>query len=510
MTRPLLCATVTAATTQELRRRRDAVRDADLIELRLDGVRDVDVPAALAGCATPLIVTCRPAWEGGQFRGSEAERHAILAEAMSLGAAWVDVEWRAGFDDLVGCRGGRGVVLSMHDLAGVPPDLTGICAAMRATGAEVVKLAVRVCRLSDSLRLRELTRDARAKTVVVGIGPAGSPTRVLAARFGSCWTYAGDAVPGQLPVTRLLDEYRFRSVTSATRVYGIAGAPLEHSLSPALHNACFAALGVDAVCVPLHSESADDVLTFADAMDIRGIAVTAPLKVAVTGRMHRLDDMAARVGAANTITRQGDEWIGRNTDVAGFLEPLAGREDLVDARAAILGCGGAARSVAVALASAGARITVYGRQLERAAGVARLVGGDARTGIPARRTWDVLVNATPVGTIPNHDQTPIPAGHLGGGLVYDLVYNPPVTRLIREAREAGCRAIGGLDMLVAQAALQAEWWNGRDAPVAAMRAAAVRRLAAGDEPALGGRVRRGVQEAPGEEAVRDRAKDGKR
>ena len=442
------------------------------------GVEQLDSPAALAGCATPLVITCRPAWEGGQFHGSEEERHAILAEAIALGAAYVDVEWRAGFDDLVRCRGGRGLVLSMHDYSGVPPDLTLICAAMRATGAEVIKLAVHVRRLGDCLRLLDLTRDALAKTVVVGMGAAGLSTRVLAARFGSCWTYAGDAAPGQLPVACLLDEYRFRAITSGTRIYGVAGAPLEHSLSPALHNACFAALGIDAAFVPLHSDSADDVLAFAEGMDVRGMAVTAPLKVALAGRMDRLDDVATRVGAANTIARQGGEWIGRNTDVAGFLEPLAGREDLVNARAAILGSGGAARSVAVALASAGARVTIYGRTLERAAVVARPVGGDAHTGIPKRGTWDLLVNATPVGTIPNDDETPIPAGHLGGGLVYDLVYNPTETRLLREARAAGCRTIGGLPMLIAQAALQAEWWNGRAAPVAAMRETAVRRLAA--------------------------------
>ncbi len=245
-----------------------------------------------------------------------------------------------------------------------------------------------------------------------------------------------------------------------------------------MHNACFAALGIDAAFVPLHSDSADDVLAFAEGMDVRGMAVTAPLKVDLAGRMDRLDDVATRVGAVNTIARRGGEWIGRNTDVAGFLEPLAGREDLVNARAAILGCGGAARSVAVALASAGARVTVYGRQLERAAAVARPVGGNAAHGIPGRGTWDLLVNATPVGTVPHDDETPIPASHLDGGLVYDLVYNPTETRLLREARAAGCRTIGGFPMLVAQAALQAEWWNGRAAPVAAMRAAAERRLAA--------------------------------
>lgn len=485
MPRPLLCATVTAATTAELRRRRDAVSGADLIELRLDGVRDLDVAAALAGCPTPLVATCRPGWEGGRFDGSEEERHRVLAQAMAAGAACVDVEWRAGFDDLVRRRGGKGVVLSYHDFDGVPPDLAGLHTAMRATGAEIVKLAVQVGSLCDGLRLRDVTRDEQAKTAIVGMGPAGWSTRVLAAHFGSCWSYAGDAAPGQIPLRRLLDEYRFRSITPATAVYGIAGTPIGHSLSPALHNACFEALGIDAVCVPLQSESADDVLSFAEALDVKGMAVTAPLKVALARRMAELDNVASRVGAANTAMRRDGRWLGRNTDVAGFLAPLAGRADLAAARAAILGTGGAARSVAVALASMGARITIYGRELERALAVADLVGGKATTGLPRCGAWDLLVNATPVGTAPDDGETPIPAGLLGGGLVCDLVYNPAETRLLREAREAGCPTIGGLDMLVAQAALQAEWWSGRAAPVAAMREAAVRRLAAGEIRSIG-------------------------
>jgi len=485
--RPLLCATVTAATTAELRRRRDAVIDADLIELRLDGVRDIDVAAAIAGCATPLVITCRPTWEGGRFDGSEEERHRILARAAAADAAYVDLEWRAGFGDLIRHRHGKGIVLSCHDFDGVPADLAALHAAMKATGAEVVKLAVRLGSLSDSLRLRDVTRGEQAGTAVVGMGPAGWPTRILAAHFGSCWSYAGDAAPGQIPLCRLLDEYRFRSITPVTRVFGIAGAPIGHSLSPALHNAAFDALGIDAVCVPLQSESAEDVLRFADALDVQGIAVTAPLKVALARRMAELDSVASRVGAANTMARGDGLWIGRNTDVAGFLAPLAGRTDVAGARAAVLGTGGAARSVAVALASAGASISVYGRSLDRASAVADLAGGEARTGLPRRGTWNVLVNATPVGTVPGDGETPIPAGLIGGGLVYDLVYNPADTRLLREAREAGCATIGGLDMLVAQAALQAEWWNGRAAPVAAMREAAARRLAAGEAGATGER-----------------------
>src|SRR5689334_2278597 len=130
MTQSLLCATVTAATTADLRRQRDAITDADLVELRLDTVADPDAAGALEGRRAPVIVTCRSAAEGGQFKGSEEERKRILAEAIALGAEYVDIEWRARFDDLLAQTGGRGIVLSMHDFDGMPDDLSSRLVAM--------------------------------------------------------------------------------------------------------------------------------------------------------------------------------------------------------------------------------------------------------------------------------------------------------------------------------------------------------------------------------------------
>jgi shikimate 5-dehydrogenase len=166
--------------------------------------------------------------------------------------------------------------------------------------------------------------------------------------------------------------------------------------------------------------------------------------------------------------------------VAGFLAPLAG-VSLQGMRAAVLGTGGAARAVVGGLRAAGASVSVYGRDAQRAAAVARTGRGgqaEALAGQPARGSWDLLVNATPLGTYPDAEVSPLDADALSGGIVYDLVYNPERTRLLRDAERAGCRTIGGLDMLVAQAALQFEWWMGVPAPVDVMREAARARVAA--------------------------------
>jgi 3-dehydroquinate dehydratase/shikimate dehydrogenase len=366
----------------------------------------------------------------------------------------------------------------MHDFTGVPRDLLQRVEAMRATGAEVVKIAVTATRLTDCLALLPFTRDLAVPTVVLAMGEAGVPTRVLASRFGSCWTYAGDGVaPGQQPVSRLHDEFGYRRIGRGTAIYGLLGKPVSHSVSPAMHNAAFRASGIDAVYVPFEGATFDDFAIFADALGVAGASVTAPFKVDAFDRADESDAVSRRIRSVNTLKRDGRRWLGCNTDVAGFLSPLLAAMPIGGARATVLGAGGAARSVAVALASAGARVSIAARNAVRGAEVCGLTGAAPATWPPPPSSWDLLVNATPVGTHPEVQASPIPSDLLTGTLVYDLVYNPIETRLMREAHSRGCRTIGGLDMLIAQAQDQFDWWTGTRPPDRVMREAAIARLA---------------------------------
>jgi shikimate dehydrogenase len=206
--------------------------------------------------------------------------------------------------------------------------------------------------------------------------------------------------------------------------------------------------------------------------------VTIPLKVALFDQVDEVYSVARRIGAINTLRIDDGRWLGANTDAAGFLQPLADRAvALRGLRAAILGAGGSARAVAVALVSSGAEVTVYARDLGKAEEVALLVGAAAAGWPPPPGRWDLLVNCTPLGMYPRVDQSPLPASALTGQWVYDLVYNPPVTKLLHEAELAGCRTIGGLDMLVAQAHEQFHWWTRTRPAAGVMRSAALRRLA---------------------------------
>ncbi|MGH9383662.1 MAG: type I 3-dehydroquinate dehydratase [Vicinamibacterales bacterium] len=483
MRRAQLCVTVTANTMAELCARRDNVGDADLVELRLDSTRDPDAAAALAGRRKPVIVTCRPSWEGGWFTGSEEERLRILREALDLGAEYVDLEFNAAFAGVLEQTSGRRIIISRHDFEGMPADGVALARAMRATGAEVVKIAGTAHRLTDCVRLRELASAAGEPSVLIAMGEAGIATRVLPERFGSRWTYAGAGVaPGQITQQRICEEFGFRRITRDAVLYGVIGRPVSHSLSPAMHNAAFCAAGHNAVYLPLAASDYSDFLAFADAIDVAGASVTAPFKVDAFERADERDEVSQRMRSSNTLGREGARWVARNTDAEGFLAPLGTAMRSLPtrgARATVLGAGGAARTVATALSSIGMRVTLCARRAAQARDVAAFTGASVEPWPPAPGSWDLLVNATPVGTAPRVDDSPLPDDFsFDGRLVYDLVYNPPRTRLLRDAARAGCATLGGLEMLVAQAQAQLEWWTGQRPDADVMRAAALNRLEA--------------------------------
>jgi 3-dehydroquinate dehydratase/shikimate dehydrogenase len=450
-----------------------ALRVADLLEFRVDRLPALPLEVLLGEAAARAIVTVRPVREGGRHEGDEASREAVLRKALTLGAPYVDVEWDAPFGDgLIADAPGR-TVLSRHDFSGMPDDLRGLLRGLAARRPGVVKVAVTPRRLTDQLVFQAAAAAvAPTPAVLIAMGTPGLPSRLLPERFGSVWTYGGAAVaPGQVRPDVMRSRFRVGRHTPHTRLFGVAGRPVGHSWSPTLHNAALQTLGVDAVYVPLEAADIDDLLAMADALDVQGLSVTAPFKLDALHRAVEADPLATRLGAANTLTRTARGWVARNTDVDGFLHPLRPHLPLAGARAAVLGGGGAARAVVAGLHREGADVTVHTR---RPAQGEALIALGARTAAwpPAPGTWDLLVNTTPVGTAPDVEASPLePAALQGGGLVYDLVYNPGRTRLLRDAEAAGCATLGGLEMLIGQAAAQVATWLDTAPPSDAMRAA---------------------------------------
>lgn len=464
-----ICQTIAVPTLQALRAERDAVRlggPVSMIELRLDHLLpdQIDVAGALEGRRIPVIVTCRPTREGGKFEGSEESRLRILREAARLGAEFVDVEFESALT-LTNTR----TVLSHHCFTpGLKADLSDRLRAMRARattlGHAIVKIAVTAERPRDCATLRaRLFGDAAAAPGTIGIamGEAGALSRMLPAQFSGEWTYAGAAAPGQFSVTDMAERFRAHDVTAATRVFGIAGAPLAHSASPSMHNAAFRYAGVDAVFVPVETADADELRDLAESLGIEGLSVTAPHKSAVMS-FARVDAESRSIGAINTLKRVDGEWEGRNFDAPAFMEPL---RDLLraprDLRVIVLGAGGAARAAVKELKAVGCSVEVSARDAAKAAALADAFGASV-TAFPPSGTAALIVNATSAGT--RGSASPIPAGAVQAEIAYDLVYNPEHTAFLVEARDAGSKTIGGLAMVVAQARRQFNWWTGIPVP----------------------------------------------
>lgn len=455
---------------------------ADLFEIRGDVVADLDLLAILRAKTEPLLFTARSVSEGGRWDDHDPRRRVVLLEAVRRGYDYVDVEFRAGYPQVIAEKAGRGLVLSYHDVRGTPDDLDALYDRMRDAGADIVKIAVTPTTFGDVSRLLAFARRTSAlgatPLIAIALGPLGVLTRILAGRYRAPFTYASaeagrEAAPGQVPAALMADLYRVRQVGPQTKVYGVLGADVSRSLSPVLHNRAFEKAALDAVYVPLQTDALEAFVQALPELQLSGFSVTRPYKVAILPFLDEVDERAAQSGSVNTVLVHDGMLQGSTTDGHGVLSPLRQRLDVKGRPVAILGAGGAARAAALALLRRGARVTLFARDLDQAATVAAAIdcafGALAEVGTAA---WDVLINATPVGAASAPLESPVPAAvHRPGRVAFDMVYDPIETRFLKEAAAAGATVVDGLEMLIAQAASQFETWTGRDAPVDEMTAA---------------------------------------
>ncbi|HUD70631.1 MAG TPA: type I 3-dehydroquinate dehydratase [Dongiaceae bacterium] len=487
--RPLLIEVVARRTTAEAI---DAYRDphpaTDLVEFRLDGIVDLKLDRILEARGRPKLLTVRSRAQGGAA-GPE-DRAALLRRLLRSGAEYVDLE-----SGDVGARdlfrpGGPKRVLSWHDPHGTPIDLEERAARLLAVpGVDLVKVVTWAEVTGDNLRYRDLLRAApRGRLIAFAMGPKGVPSRILAAAWGSAALFAPRSgapasAAGQIPIEDLEEVYRWRGIAPTTTLLGVLGAPVGGSMSPRLHNAGLEALGLDMRYLPFEASSVAEFLPVLSDLRLRGLSVTHPFKEAILPHLDGLDADARACGAVNTVVKVWNRLEGRNTDLEASVAPLRGWLRLRGARVGVLGAGGAARALALALRRRGARVTVFSRTPERGRALARATGVLARGWAGARGfRGDLVVNATPVGMTPRPARTPIPATWLKTPRYYALIYNPIETLLMRRAQAIGLEARGGLEMFVAQGAAQFSEFTGREAPIAAMRRAVTRALEASAPP----------------------------
>src|SRR5579862_2479494 len=480
---PRVCVAVAASDAAELVEKAEAlVRDNPFLEFRLDYISRpaLALPKIKqfleSHAGISVIATCRRAASGGKFRGSIASQLDILAKAAAAGCQLVDVELQTALkckpEQLQKLRARAALILSFHDFRGTK-KLDETLDKMRAFPADFYKVVGTATTLADNVSMIQfLGRESDNHSIVgVCMGEQGIISRVLGVRAGSVFTFAAvspgeETAPGQVTAQELRNVYRIEQVDAATRVYGVVGDPIAHSLSPAIMNAAFRRENVNAVYLALHAKTLKDLLNCVREIPIYGLSVTMPYKEAIIPYLDNTDSHTTKIGACNTVVRAQDgKLYGFNTDAAGIVRPLERRLNTLEgARILVLGAGGAARAAVFGLKERGSEVYILNRSLAPA----KKLSHQARARVIKRAdlkklAFDVIINATPVG-MGNTRDTPLQEKEINALYVFDMVYDPAETRLLKLAKERGAQIIPGIEMFVHQAARQFEIWTGKPAP----------------------------------------------
>jgi len=485
---PRVCVAIAAEDPAEMVQKADLiVRDNPFIEFRLDylsrpalGLAKLKTfvefhPEAL------IAATCRRAVNGGRFRGPVASQVDLLAKAANLGCHLVDIELETAAQlkpsDFNRLRRSANLILSFHDYRGTK-KLEEIFAKMQQYPSDFIKIVTTANSLYDNVVMMKFLEKYSHSHSMIGLcmGEQGVISRVLCTRAGSQFTFAAvnpgeETAPGQLTARTLRETFRIDQVDAATRVYGVAGDPVAHSLSPVMLNTAFRRENVNGVYLALHAKSVEDLLACIRDIPIAGLSITMPYKDQLLKHLDKSDPWTAKIGACNTLVRgQDGKLFGFNTDVNGVVRPLELRIRLQGAKVLVLGAGGAARAAVFGLKERGAEVFI----LNRTAAAAQKLAKQARAKVINRTmlkklAFDVIVNATPVGMEGNRDPLPISEQEMNAKYFFEMVYNPAETRMIKMARARGLHVIAGSEMFVQQGARQFEIWTGKPAPLLEMQ-----------------------------------------
>lgn len=479
---------------------KQAASEADLIEIRLDYLKDFDftelasLKPLLENKPLPIIITCRAIEEGGRQQIADSIRLRLLVEGARELADYCDIE-AAHYEEAAKLAPDISkLIVSYHNFNETPASLEKTYEEICALPAAIHKIATRANSITDTLAtfhlLDRANREGRS-LIALAMNEPGLITRILGPGRGSFLTYAAlrrgsESAPGQLTCEELRRLYRIDHLSRDTSIAAIIGKPVAHSASPAMHNAAFHALGLDWVYLPIE---VDDTAEFFARMvnpasreiswNLRGLSVTLPHKVSVIDSLNVINATARKIGAINTVVLEDGRLKGYNTDARGAIEPLMKVCSLKGESCAVLGAGGAARAVVYGLIEQGARVTIFARDPDKGQQLAHEFGAhvlsfDSLNSSDAK----IVINTTPVGMRGHsEDESPVSHAALAGRMVaYDLVYNPLDTKFLRDARSEGCNIVSGIDMLVAQAGLQFQLWTGQSPPLDLMRTAAIRKI----------------------------------
>ena len=498
-----ICVSVCAETADEMLEQIRCSEDlADVIEVRLDCIKSKQIHKAFAFLISKktLLLTYRPKEQGGKAESDLFQRE-IFWKAFVINGSndtrkfWFDYEY-----DLTNLQrvSNPVTIRSFHDFSGVPENPGEIYEKLSGK-SEIAKIAFQVNEITDTIpvwKLLERAKSENKKIIPIAMGEVGKWTRILGLSRGAFLTYAAlesgrETAPGQVSAKDLIEVYRVKELDENTEVYGIIAGDTSYSMSPYMHNAAFNFHKLNSVFVPLQVENLDEFMrrmvlekTREIELNFKGFAVTNPHKIEIMKYLDFIDEDAEKIGAVNTIKTENGKLYGYNTDADGFVEPLKNSySDLSGAKVAVIGNGGAARACIYALKKENANVRIFARNIKKAESLAKEFNNELEE-LPKtenqkpKTSFDIIVNTTPLGTKGElENETPLFAEQIKNAhLAYDLVYNPFVTRFLKEAKSVDVPTIGGLAMLVAQAMKQFEIWTKLDAPMKEMSRAALQKL----------------------------------
>jgi len=469
--------------------RREAALGERFLEFRLDFLPQPESGVGLIrdflkyhpDCS--LLATCRRHQNHGRYTGSVEEEIQILSAAVDAGARAVDIEIESAeraVSKLSLFEGRAQLVVSYHNYEGTPA-LESVMRRMLRIPAACYKIVTTARKPSDNWRVLSLAKKhPKAPLLMLAMGEIGFPTRVLSALSGGMYTYATPSAAegtaaGQVSARMLRQQYRVeRAAPQGLKIYGVIADPVRHSISPAVHNRAIQSRRLAAIYLPFLVQPLQlrDFFLLADRLPVSAFSVTIPHKQKILRYLDVVDPLARRIGAVNTVWKKNGKWRGTNTDAEGIRCPLEKRLRVAKSSVLVVGNGGAARSAAFTLADAGAKVSITGRNADRVRALAKACGGTPLSQEQAGKEWfDVVIHATSLGMWP-HVEECFFAGRIPGELVFDLVYTPHETELLKRAAAQGCEVIHGLEMFLEQAAAQFQLWTGESAPRAAMEQAA--------------------------------------
>src|SRR5580704_8860077 len=483
---PKVCLALSGDTIEDMLAIAESMaRDNPFLEFRLDYLKQplAALPKIHRFLETHQYVTaigtCRRAENGGRFKGSLASQLEVLTRAHAAGCQIVDLEIQSALkakrEAIARLRSRAGLIVSFHDFRATR-NLDETLEKMLKVPADFYKVVSTATTLSDNVTMMKFSQTQSDKHALIGLcmGEQGIISRVLSVRAGSVFTFGAvsadlKTAPGQISAGDLRSIYRIDQVDAATRVYGVAGDPVEHSLSPVIMNTALRRENVNGVYLPLHAKTLKDLMRCVREIPLHGLSVTMPYKQSILAHLDNTDAHTTKIGACNTVVRgQDGKLYGFNTDAAGVVRPLEQRLSIENAKVLVLGAGGAARAAVFGLKERGAEIwilnrtSVKGQKLARQAKARTIKRADLR-----KIAFDVIINATPVG-MGNTRDCPLKDDEIQARLVFDMVYDPVETHLLRVARTKGVAVIPGVEMFVQQAARQFEIWTGKPAPAGDM------------------------------------------